>query len=205
MSIVVDTVNVHIVVENEFFPRTYEVTGGSFDAMKAAIKAAGGQFKGDLRSWLLPGPNGFAILKSLREQYTVTELPLVRVKRHRGRPDRPESTPYDKRPIHTQLWLECRRDATAWRSLPPLPVTIEVTPEMEAIATVELKADGHTPAQIHAHSVGSRCTSHELERMGEQAEAIAQGALKGKQRTKENYLAALGDVLKAFGWVNPQD
>lgn len=197
-----DTVRVHVVVKDEMFPRSYVMSGGTFAAMKDAVKALGGRFDGSRSSWLLPGSEAWSMLKALREQYTVTEMALVRIQRERGdhgsicMADRA----LDKRPCLTELWLEAARGDGTWLGLPPLPVKIDIAPELEAEAAAALAADGLTPAQIHRLSIGRRVAYGVLEKMAADADDRVKALLKGKPRTKENYQAAIGELLKELGW-----
>lgn len=197
-----DSLRVHILVKDEVFPRIYEMRGATFDAMKKAAKATGAIYDGNLRSWRLPGPTAWETLKGLREQHTVTETPLVRVQRDRGAVYQPDThSNMTARPVATELWLEARIDVDFWRRLPPVPVKVEVTAEMEAQASAEMAADGLTAMQIHKFSIGRHCAAAELERMSAAADARVKALLKGKPRTKENYQAALAELLKELGWA----
>ena len=64
-----DTIEIAVKWSNREMLRVYQVSGGSFDEMKAAIKAAGGKFdaKYERRWWLVPSAN----VKALKTAFSL--------------------------------------------------------------------------------------------------------------------------------------
>lgn len=209
-----DAVNVHIFVKDEPSPRQYMVAGDTFDAMKTVIKTTGARYDGDRKSWMLPGPNAFALLKQLRGQYTVREYAILRLQKYFEEisqdVDRDTRGSYTlewqtaTRTINTTLRLEVqtRQDQlgfSSWLKLPDVPVVIEITPETAAAQAEKMLSEHWPPAQVHGISIARNIVRDELDSRAEAADKRLKELLKNQQRTKENIVEAVKTLLREFG------
>ena len=208
-----DALNVHIFVKDEPAPRQFVVTGGAFDTMKAAVKTAGARYDGDRKSWALPSPGAFDVLKRLREQYTVDEIAILRLKKYfeEMSQDVDKCTSghmLDWRDatwtINTTLRLEVQTSQDQlgygdWRKLPDVPVSIEIAPDVALSHAEKMLAGSWTPAQVHGLSIARSIVRDELERRADAANQRMLELLRNRTRTKENIIEAAKTLLNEFG------
>lgn len=199
-----DVVRVHLQVRGEPTPSEYVVSGGSFADMKASVKATSATFDGDRKSWLIPGPGAFDVLKQLRQQYTVQEVPLlhsstsfdeVAADVSRDSVKHTLTWQADTWTVNTKLWLKFDTNSPYWCKLPPVPVTVEITPGDANRHAAQMAATGWTPAQVHGQSIARRIVQEDLERRTAGANERLFALLKGKTRSKEEMLAALATLF----------
>lgn len=189
-----DTIKLMRKVKDEYTYRFYEMTDGTFEEMKDAVKLLPSrQFNGRLKAWHIDK----AGYDTLKEQFTIQRLPDFRASEFVTNSIRDTGDPVRR----VTAYFEYRDETGDWLSAPiSKTLRLEITNEMieEIKADINASAKEHfpelklSPTDYH-RAVREICRRAVAKYSAEVVEKFEE-AMSGKKRTLENLKAAFEAV-----------